>query len=216
MRRVNLLPERWLQEGARRRRRLPCYLVAVGLMGGLTAGLMLTRTHTRELEVQIAEAEQALAPLRLRAQELEKWQSNQQAQIDRIEAADSVRDPASIGAVLALLSQVAPDEVALSQLVIDVPLPPAIAAQGRDSRKQPMHQLRSVRVQLRGMATRDSLVARFVSALSDRGIFKNVRLDDSRQGAFSEHVCHEFQISMDVPLIPENESAQANRRSRGS
>lgn len=191
MKHINLLPSRHGDVrgrvfGRRGSRRL------IALLAVSFGWIACSLSQLHRLEGSIRAAEREVEPLRQRRFEIERA-------TDRERMLASLRDPASVAAILAMISQVAPAEIALRSLVMDVPAPSSTAAAGAGARRRAGDPA-PIRIQLDGMTIEGTAVASLVKRLQDTGSMRNVRVDDCRDGMFNNRKCSQFRLSMEMPF----------------
>lgn len=215
MTRINLLPESYkLQKQQHQQRR---HISRVAVISGVlllawSVGLVM------QLKQVDRQAQQARAQLPALKQEIKKL-DDLHAQRDRLQQQtrmlERLRDPISPAAVLALLTQLFPDDAVLHGLVIQVP-PPAIELP-RDP-LSPQNRQRSAKtaspppakpivMQLEGMVVSDVIAAQLARQLSQSGLFRNVRVENTQQLNHQGQAFHQFRVSIEIPV----ETPAANR-----
>lgn len=199
MKRINLLPERIKQARMRRRERVTLgLLLGAALLVGVTwSGFAIT--HLSRLDSRIVDADRQLAPLREVSGETQRLQAQRRQLEARLALVRELREPLPPATILALLSQVAPEDVVLSDLTMQFPEPslPTDQKQKKDA-EVPMP---IVHVTIEGLARGDAAVAGMVSRLAEQPVFRNVRLTDSREAAVRDRPAHRFRITMQLPLM---------------
>jgi Tfp pilus assembly protein PilN len=204
MRRINLLPASVLESRQRQRQRTTIGLGAVGAGVLMAAWLLVAVSQVRSLDGRIALAEFELQPLRQLDEQRAQLRQQEQTLQQRLALVESLREPLSAPAILALLSQLTPEQAVMRSLSIELP-PPALAVSAPTARPTPPSPAtgeapRAIQIQLEGLATHDAAVATLVSQLTQAGLFHNVRLADSRQVSFQNVPCYQFRLSMEIPL----------------
>lgn len=212
MRRINLLPDHMKQARVRHRRRLRTNL-ALALAAMLALGWGgLAVMQVQAVNGRVADAEQALTPLREGGEQIRQLRAERERLHRELTMVKTLREPLPPASLLALLSQLAPEEAVLRKLMIELPQPTlATDAEGGDGAKAKDRREAAVRIELSGMAREDAAVAAMVSRLSEGGIFRDIRLSDSRETVFREQPGHTFRITMSVPLTRSTATAHADR-----
>ena len=162
----------------------------------LASWIIAATVHVTVLGAQIAEAETRLEPLRRESQGL-KLAGDPAAPEKRPQFAERLHRPLSSVEILALLSQLAPDEMVLCSLSLEYPAPPP-TSDGANVKKSKPEVLKRAHVQLEGVATVDGVMSSLIGELAERG-FHNVRIEDNREGTFNGRRCYLFRTSMDIP-----------------
>jgi len=93
-----------------------------------------------------------------------------------------------MGQVLGVLQDLLPERLCLKQLKIDASSP-------------------NLRLCIKGVGSGNDQVAEFVTGIEESGCFSNVTLDSVEDAAPASKLSREFQVTLDVTLAPENQSA---------
>lgn len=199
MKRLNLLPEHLLPHRAHRHR-LPLRMLTGAAALVLITWVVAAVAHIGSLGTQITAAEHRLDPLRRQRQDLRLVKSDGEGPEKRTRTIEKSHDSVSPVQILALLSQLAPDEMVLCSLSVEYPRPvPKRSSEATDI-KQEHDAAKLGHIQLDGMATADVAIGSLINQLAKRG-FHNVRIEDSKEGVFNGHHCYLFRTSMDIPMI---------------
>lgn len=216
MKYVNLLPESMKLARARQQQRRVLSLMIGGLALLAAGWASFAVVQVQELNTQIAAKQQDLQPLRDRSRELQELQAERQELQDQLTLIERLREPLPPASLLALLTQVAPEEAVLRTLAINMPQPRLPQDDEAEGNKGEAADDPVVEIQLEGLAREDAAVARMVSNLSEGGVFRGVRLLDSRETVFLEQPGHEFRITMNVPLTRPLSTAAADADGSGA
>lgn len=200
MRRINLLPERFMHERERRlaRRSRVLFLSVASLCLVGWAGLAWRQVD--DLDRQVAAASRQLAPLRDAYEQLRDLEDERNCLQEQLAALEQLRDPVPSGAVLAMLTEVVPERMALRSLIVDIP--PVSLSSEPSARGEPGRhpdQPKPIRIQLEGVAPLEVSIADLMRQIEASSIFSNARLDDSRDMVVGDRTCHVFRVSMEVP-----------------
>jgi hypothetical protein len=125
-------------------------------------------------------------------------------------------EPVSTPAVLALLSRLVPETVALTQIAVEMSSLPEPGTIGEKPPATPVKpaERRPIRIGLTGVARTDADVARCVTRLSEHALFANVKLARSRQVLDGGPPRVSFNIMLEIPvnrkfIVDEKEVAHA-------
>ncbi|MEX2673754.1 MAG: PilN domain-containing protein [Phycisphaeraceae bacterium] len=208
MKRIDLLPQHLHQAQAAQNRRAT-YGVLAGLLVVVLAGWAgAAVVQLRGLDRQIAAAEQEVTPLREAAERVATLQAERANLEAEIGTVARLRETLPTAPILALLTQIAPKEVALRGLKIQLPGPPLPERENSDERKRSPAPPPHVQIALQGLASDDVAVARMVRLLSQHHLFKNIQLDDSREVVVRDQPRQEFNLSMKLLLTQAAAMAQ--------
>ena len=207
---INLIPDSFLR--ARRHRQQLHLYGAIVLIVLLAEGAwgVLTYAHGRRVGSDIKNVQQAIAAERQREVQLTSAMKEYHRLRECAAARTETETPLSATAIVALLSQLVPDTVALTHLSIE--MTPMRGASAEAERKKPDNKAQPAktpasrstpdlvaRLDLRGLATSDLEVARLVSTLSHHRLFSNVTLGASRASTVQKQTRFAFQITLDIP-----------------
>ncbi len=199
---INLMPAnegRPAATGRRRvlRRRAPSPTLV--LLGVAVAWYVVARAQISRLDSHIADAEVALHQLRGLERDRELEAQEQIELTQQLAAITGIRNPLSAVRVLALLSHVAPEDVTISMLAVDVP---AARGGGSVGPKRSGDDGAAFAVMLQGQAGSHASLAHVVRALAEHGV-TNVSIDQSKEvervGASGSSAV-EFRMTMRVPM----------------
>ncbi len=204
---INLLPEQYLiarQRNAQQRKLRASIIVASVLLLTWSLALVL---HLRHLDSQVSDAQRRLPPLQKELANLEQLHRQRDGLLDQSRMLDRLRDPIPTAAILALLTQLFPDEAVLQSLVIQVPSPsfPPMASptspQARLKTAVPtVVTPRVIAVQLEGLVLSDVVCAQLARELSQTGLFRNIRIENAQQTTIASQNLHQFRVSIEIQL----------------
>jgi hypothetical protein len=211
MSQINFLPQAFVAQRDRRYRlaRASC-LIAIALT--LIAGWLVMSLHNlRRLGEEADRAEQfalSVAGQMVQLQRL-RQRENELLKVMRIE--QEVRPTLEVSALLALITDLAPRDVAVQSISLEsqIDLPAAQAAnappRGRSAGKPKQFGdgWQRFQLQVEGVAPDDNQVADFVSRLSTHPVFENVTIRYSRSGEVGPYRARQFRIDFDVRLTRE-------------
>jgi len=196
MKRINLLPEHLTRRPARQRKKLAVALVGAAIAFSISVWTFQTWTHLSRLDAQLVDLNRKLEPLRQVSQELQRVERHRQT-------LQLLGDPVPSGALLALLTQLTPDEVVLRTLIIDAPTPANWdGALVKESKNRIIEPMKPVHLELEGVTTTHGAISDALSRFSGSSVFDRVRLDDSHEGLLYGRSVHEFRLSMEIPVRP--------------
>lgn len=171
-----------------------------------------TVLQARSLNRQIINAEQDLAPLRVRLEERRVYEQEHRQFTGQLKTIQTLREPLPPAAIIALLTRLAPDDVVVKKLVIEVP-PPLLVAASDDRRagNRRADAAPFALVQIEGLASVNETVPLLIRRLMGSGVFGEVQLDDSQKVLVNGASGQRFRISAQIPLI----STEASKRIKG-
>lgn len=207
MTRINLLPDPYVlrrQQAADRLQLRAVIILASVLLLVWSVGLVL---HFKHLDRQIAAAQQQLPALKKELADLDQLHRQRDVLLEQARMLDRLSDPIPTPAILALLTQLFPDEAVLQSLTITVPspsFPPARSAtspQAKLKTASPAPQpARAITVQLEGLVLSDVVCAQLASELSQTGLFRNIRIENAQQTTIASQNFHQFRVSVEIPI----------------
>jgi len=204
MNRVNLLPDSYVAHERRRRttRALIAGLVAVVI--SCTAWGSVAYTQVRALSQRMVAAQERLAFEQDRSRALEADRASGHELRALLAHRAQLEAPVPAPGVLALLTQLLPESVAVTRLSMDLPpcdLTDRSGPQGRAEGGQvpPASAPTPTRVEMEGIALSDVELAKVVGTLGSHKAFTNVKLVRSRQITMADLTRFAFEITLEVP-----------------
>lgn len=211
---VNFLPASYLahkrQQRQGVRRLLLCLLIALSM----SLWSVAMRDRLSGLEQYARAVEQEADAVRGRVSEVDKQKALKESLTRQLAIQRQLLRPVSTMQVLATLSQVLPESVAVEELEITSPMPQP-RQQSQDTEKTQARSVRQVeitrkqsvpvvepvmRVSLTALAPDDSEVARVVGVLSDQAPLRNIKLNYSRAAKSGAMIARQFQLEFEIPL----------------
>jgi Tfp pilus assembly protein PilN len=220
MSRVNLLPDSYI---AHERRRRAMYGSAGALAVVVVVGVVwgaIAYNQIQSLGDRIETAQSRLAHEKDRSQALEANRATMESLRGMLAHRTQLAAPVPPPGVLALLTHLLPESVAVTRLSMD--LPPADLTDRSPKRGdvtvQPPANYVPTRVEMEGLALSDIELAKVVGSLASHKAFTNVKLVRSRQVTTAGLTRFAFQITLDVPpaLPPTAAKPVARTAEKGS
>jgi hypothetical protein len=214
---INLLPASYF--AARRNRRLG-WLAASGagaLLAAAGVAWWVTDAQLDAMSAEIAQVENKLA-----VQETQqKAATRLEMERDALQGMLSVRGkavvPLPVSAALALPLNIVPPSIALTRAMVEVPgaaeAERATASRAADA--TPAAAPQPMRMELEGLALNDLEVLRFVSAVSNHRLMRNVKLSKSRNVTVAGMNRVYFVLDLQIPLNGEFVSKEQSREQKG-
>ncbi|HEV2294627.1 MAG TPA: PilN domain-containing protein [Tepidisphaeraceae bacterium] len=203
MNRINLLPDHYMARQHRQR-----LFVRLAIAAGFTvlAGVAwgaVARVQLGRVSEQIALAQSRLAQEQQRGREIELRAAEGRTLKEMLVHRGQLESPVASAGVLALLTHLLPESIALTRLSLEVPAPdmtfrgttPGRLAATLAAPPQPQ----PTRVVLEGLALSDVELAQVVSTLAGQTAFRNVKLVRSRQVPLAGEARFGFEISLEIP-----------------
>lgn len=212
MKRINLLSEELSTRRSRGRANRVRIAIAIAAIAGVVAWTTLGTMRWRENALRIGRAQADLAPLRDRAAELDRAGREHRERREQAELIASLREPIPPAGLVALVAQLTPDNAYLRSFDLDIPLPAPRAAKDAAGTRTTRVIDTPIKLSLAGVSTTDTALTGLVGELTRCGVFRNVRLEDSRQATFNEHDVHEYRITTEVAAP--SSAADGRKRSR--
>ncbi len=210
MNEINFLPPSFYRQ-RKRRRRLYIEAAVIALFAGLLAfahvlggqSLQSLRDYAAETEAVGTAAQQKFKDLA--ALQHEYRQLTSQLGIHR-----RVSPPVGFTPVLASISNLMPESIALTELKMDCPRPTHPPVELETSKQRSSRTAKSkaaavkivekMRIELTGLSPDDARVADFVGKLAQSPLFTDVKLEFSRSTTQDGLVARRFRVSMLIPL----------------
>jgi len=200
MNRVNLMPADLCHVMSARRWRRRCKLLlattgAVALAWSCLAGVQLHRLN-RHLD----RLERAVVPVLERGREYDHLQLEHRRLSRELTANETLRGPIPAAYLLALVSQLMPQDTAATRLTVTYP--PIIFHEkpGGGRRSSPSSPVLTVDLSLDGVAANHAAMPEMLERFARCDVFTNVRLVSNRQATLNDAVGQVFRVSMSVPL----------------
>lgn len=199
---INFLPEQYLDQAERNRRR-PMNFMAIGITAVALAGVWVLgdrsealASRAKHLETQLHESEQARQEAGNIRAEIAELQS-------RREIAREISQPVTTAQVLATIAQVTPEPIKLTNLEVvahrpdprPIPKPDAGAPE-----QSPVAQPTWLEITIMGLAPGQDDVVDLTRALSDHPLFTQVRPRSSGVATLRRYEAREFLIVLRVDL----------------
>ena len=206
MRLVNLLPESYFRQIARRSAFRRNAAVAVVLLVVIVGGVTTSQLQARQVHRRVVFEQQRLNQEQEQGRDLAKLTAqhgNFRASEDLVA---SLEEPVPMVAILAALSRAVPEEVVLNRLVVDAPNDRGADAGATNKSAVARNSGtaksvgRPLAIELGGMAHSDREVVRCLSRLAEQPLFSNVKLGKSRHVQDTRNSTVAFQITLEVPL----------------
>jgi Tfp pilus assembly protein PilN len=205
---INLLPDDYLRNRARRRANILCLALFVVVMAGVGGAAVVTnRNHRSTLEVCGRVNASYLEAAKL-IEQVHRLQDQKAVLVAKAEQASALQERVPRSYVLGTITNACPETAALTSLRLDSKIVEpdkkpggnpnakfdAVAAQ--KSGKPP---LLSVDLLVTGQATTDVDVARFITNLARNPLLSNVDLNYSEERTTQDKIVYrEFQVKMEI------------------
>jgi hypothetical protein len=203
--RINLLPDSYVADARRRRatRSLIAGAVVVLIVCAMWGSFAYTQINALSRRMSAAQDRLAFEQDRARALEADRATGNQLRALLAHRA--QLEAPIPAPGVLALLTQLLPESVAVTKLSMDLP-PADLTDRGTPPGRNdavapppPPGPPASTRVEMEGIALSDVELAKVVGTLASHKAFTNVKLVRSRQVTMNALTRFAFQITLEVP-----------------
>jgi Tfp pilus assembly protein PilN len=206
---INFLPDSYLRNQSRQRRIYrQCTLVLL-LIIALTGWWLAQYGRTEAVRRYALSLEAEVVAARNQMNELNKLRLEQQQLTHQLNIQRELAQPVSHTQIMAVLAQLLPPSVGLTDvtMAVDQPAPTAVASTHTSSKRKQSKQQTAprktpsfVRVDLVGLAPDDLAIANLVGDLSEHPLFEQVTLRYSRSIEFQNLMGREFRIMIAVPL----------------
>jgi Tfp pilus assembly protein PilN len=201
VREVEFLPAWYPQIRRRRRIVLLQAWMTVVVIGAFALWTTLTAGNVREAEFTLRRVEGELSQSRSELKHLEELMTYSKKLNEQAQVLSKVGSHVEAARLLATLDEVLPKSAALLELSFltderqPMTLAGARAAQERDRTVD-----RRLQVKLTGVAPTDVEVAEFLTKLTGRPFFEDVRMTGSKPRVDNGHVMREFEVSFSMNL----------------
>lgn len=200
---INFLPASYIQKQAMRRRMFRhAGLIAVVVL--LLAGWwMVQRGQTAAMQRYAGSLEQAVRAQRDQMKVYTLLEAEHRDLLHRVKVQRQLAQPISHTQILATLTQVAPQSVAVTELTIDHEL------QGKTSRSRSKRDAMSkkaaasrdlLRIAFTGIAPSDLVIANLLTALKSHPLFEDAKLRYARAVELDGIEGRQFRVEVVVPL----------------
>ncbi len=206
MKRINLLPRSWLDQRERgRARHTAVVLVCAALPLLLVLGGLWFR-QSRQLQNDIRFQTQRIADLTGQVARMEGVVKAKTVLQRQLAERRTLVLPLATTRTMALLVACMPQRLALTQLIIEAPLP--TVSDGADAHKSsaakaasaPFGLLPPTALKMHGYAADDLTVANFVNQVAQQPLFQDLKLGMSKQVRLKDSSLQEFYLTMTVPM----------------
>ena len=208
---INFLPD-WYRQTQQRRASIRRQIVLVAVMIAGMACLWVLDNHRRiELRDYLASLNGQIATAKGQITEVMKLQTDKQKLTRQVRIYRQIARPINYSQITGTLAAYTPAEVSLVELyahteVIEetrtstaAPAAPANATQGKKASTVTI-TYPVVVIEAEGSAPSNVDIANFVGRLAGSGLFRNVKMINSREGEVDKIVMRQFKVSMEVPL----------------
>ena len=201
---INFVPDWYVQKRQRRaslkRQGMLIVLMVVGMAGLWAIGHQRVSglsEYRNSLQAQLNAAEFQMT-------EVAKLQSAKATLTEQIRIYREIARPITFGQMVATIGALTPEPVFLVTVKAKTEestrrrVIPGGGENGRD--KTVVDKFQTIHVELEGVAPSNVEIANYIGQLAGNGLFRNVKMEFSREGEIENALTREFRISMEVPL----------------
>ena len=201
MNEVNFLPETFLRQQARQARVLRQAALLAVVVVGMATWFFTTRQQARNLETWAESLEFETQARQRQVDEMEKLQLVNLELDKQLRVQRQLEQPIGVSHVVASIGRLMPDAVSVTELTVVGKSPrPVSSGHTKAWRAGEAEAVDVLAINLAGIAPRDADIANFVGALSDHGLFVNVKLRYTRSTELQNLSVREFHLELEVPL----------------
>lgn len=201
---VNLLPAEYVRSIAKHRQMRILMLTGIACVCAALLWWRIAATKLNPVLNQTRDIKKQIEVEKSTARSLEQ----SQAMYRKLGAIEAIRgemnEPIEVAKVMELLSQLMPQETALTRLTLTLPKLPdqKIAAKGaaKEAPKAEPSAPAPILIEMQGIAKSNPEVAKCMGALANHPLFTNVKLSNSKQLMDSKITIVSFQITMEIPV----------------
>ncbi len=215
---VDFLPD-WYRQAQHRRASLRRQIVLLSIMAVSMALLAIT-IHRSNHKLRHETLEGRLQQIDLaqgRVNEMARLQKEKRVLASEVRIYRRLARPINYSEITGTLDMLRPDQISLTELHVhtetiemvqsaDAPVPAGATVRKKSSRK-PGKKAKTVTIsypvvviEAEGHAPSNIDIANFVGRLHGSGLFRSVKMANSREGDVDNIVTRQFRISMEVPL----------------
>jgi Tfp pilus assembly protein PilN len=198
---VNLLPEDFLLNRARKRANVLCFILFGIVMAGVVAAGAVTNQSTRNTQEVGERVNASYAEAAKLIEQVRQLQEQKSILIAKAEQAAALQERVPRSYILGALANACPDHASLLQVRLDTKMADAEKASkfaavsaGQTGKAPPLF----VDLQVTGQAGTDVDVARFIAELARNPLLSNVDLSYSDAKEFNKSIVREFQLKMEI------------------
>lgn len=204
---INFLPERFVRKRRSRRRMVFEFLIVATTVAGLGYGYQVLNRKVQDMEEQASQLETRGTVARAKAEEASRLRKEFNEYAGSLRVQREVGLPIDHSNVLASIAKLQPDAVGLTELILECdrpkPAPPGVentSKKPKKSKKAVNPPVSELKIQMVGIAPDDDRITDFFGKLDGNRLFRNVKLEFSRQVKVDNLVAMRFRITCTVPL----------------
>lgn len=212
---IDFLPPSYREKRAARQRRVRRYAFTA-----LAAAFVASWWLPLQSEVEAAQYEadalsQKLHGNEVQKAELKKLQAEQESLQKRLAVREQMIDPVDTTQVLALLANLAPDEIKFDRVSVSArrPAPEIVDDKKKKPRKEkePKAVVHEIEIEIDAFAPNDRSIVNFVGAIDQHPLFSSVKVPTNRNAQIQGYAARQFRLLVVVDLNREIHEEQTRK-----